>query len=307
MRLAILSDIHGNLPALEATADDIASWQPDLVLVNGDIVSGGSQNLACWQFIRERQAAGWLVLRGNHEDYVVEWANPALPTSGVVFELSRLSHWTYQQLNGDVAALAALPDHWNWTATDGTRLLVMHGTLQGIRAGIYPWTPDEEVRGKILPGTHLFVTAHTHIPHLRRLDGTQVVNVGAVGLPGDGDGRASYGRFTWQHPTGWQTEIARVSYDQQQTERDFHTTGFLNEVGTAAWMTLVELRSARDAKTRWSSLYRQRILAGELSVDQSIFEFLSAAEFAPYLSHAEYRIIKGCVHFSVSKVAVAGL
>jgi len=306
MKLAILSDIHGNLPALEATAADIASWQPDLVLVNGDVVGGGPQNLACWHFIQARQAEGWLVLRGNHEDYVVEWTNPAMPTDGVLFELSRLSHWTYQQLNGDVAALAALPDRWSWQTPDGTRLLVMHGTLQGIRAGIYPWTPDEEVRSKILPGAHLFVTAHTHIPHLRRLDETEVVNVGAVGLPGDGDGRASYGRFTWHPHTGWQAKIARVSYDQKQTERDFHTTGFLNEVGTAAWMTLVELRSATDAKTRWSHLYRQRILAGELSVAQSILEFLSAAEFAPYLSHTECRVIRLlAVHDGSSRTAAA--
>lgn len=292
MKIAILSDIHGNLAALEATAADIAAWQPDLVLVDGDIVGGGPQNRECWQLVQDKmQSDQWLVLRGNHEDYVVEWSNPTAPQSGLQFELSRLSHWAYQQLNGNVTELAALPDRWNWQAADGSLLLAMHGTLLGNRAGIYPWTTEEEVQAKIAARADLFVTAHTHIPHQRCVNGTQVVNIGAVGLPGDGDSRASYGRFTWQPRTGWQTEIIRVPYDRQITERVFYTSGFLEQVGSAAWMTLVELRSANDAKTRWSSLYRQRILAGEIGVDQSVYEFLSAAEFQAYLSQHEYHRI----------------
>lgn len=292
MKLAILSDIHGNLAALEATAADIDAWQPDLVLVNGDIVGGGPQNSACWRLVQERvRNDGWLVLRGNHEDYVVEWSNPAAPQSGIQYELSRLSHWAYQQLGGDVAVLAALPDRWSWQAADGSLLLAMHGTLLGNRAGIYPWTPDAEVQAKIVAGADLFVTAHTHIPHQRCVNGTLVVNIGAVGLPGDGDSRAAYGRFNWRPRTGWQTEIVRVAYDRQTTERIFYTSGFLEQVGSAAWMTLVELRSANDAKTRWSSLYRQRILAESIGVDQSVYEFLGAAEFQAHLSQREYQQI----------------
>lgn len=292
MKLAILSDIHGNLAALEATAADIDAWQPDLVLVNGDIVGGGPQNRECWQLVQDRvQNGNWLALRGNHEDYVVEWNNPDAPQSGIQYELSRLSHWAYRQLEGQMAGLAALPDRWSWQAADGSLLLVMHGTLLGNRAGIYPWTPDDEVQAKIVAGAELFVTAHTHIPHQRCVNGTRLVNIGAVGLPGDGDSRAAYGRFTWRPRHGWQTEIVRVPYDRQATERSFYTTGFLEEVGSAAWMTLVELRSATDAKTRWSSLYRQRILAGEVSVDQSVYEFLGAAEFQVHLSQEEYQRI----------------
>jgi hypothetical protein len=263
------------------------------VLVDGDVVGGGPENRACWELVHSRvQSHDWLVLRGNHEDYVVEWADPAAPKSGILFEMNRLSYWAYQQLDGDVAALAALPDRWSWRAPDGSLLLAMHGTLQGNRAGIYPWTPDEEAQARIIPGARLFVTAHTHIPHQRQLNGTEIINVGAVGLPGDGDSRASYGRFTWQPGNGWQAEITRVVYDRRTTERVFYTSGFLEQVGAAAWMTLVELRSATDAKTRWAALYRQRVLDGEMTIDHSVFEFLDTAEWAAYLSKAEYEAIQ---------------
>ena len=49
MKMAILSDIHGNRPALEAVAADIDAWRPDAVLVNGDVVNEGQGNVACWR------------------------------------------------------------------------------------------------------------------------------------------------------------------------------------------------------------------------------------------------------------------
>ena len=78
MKLAVLSDIHGNWPALEAAAADIDAWQPDLVVVNGDVVNDGPRSLECWNYVAgRRNRDGWVVLRGNHEEYVAEWLDPA--------------------------------------------------------------------------------------------------------------------------------------------------------------------------------------------------------------------------------------
>lgn len=284
MKIAVLSDVHGNFPALQTVTADVEKWQPDRVIVAGDVVNGGPRNDACWRLLRQRQeTAGWQALRGNHEDYVIEWANPAAPRNGAQFDLSRLSHWTYGQLNGEVAALAALPDRYGWQAPNGSTLLVLHASVWGNRAGIYPHTPAAEMRRRLVPYPTVFVTAHTHVPFVRQIDATLLVNVGSVGLPGDGDGRAGYGRLTWTRARGWRAEIVRLAYDRDQTERDFTTTGFLAEAGPGALLTLVELRTARDAKTRWAQRYRQPILAGEISMAASVREFLAAAEFRPFL------------------------
>lgn len=280
MKLAILADIHGNWPALEAVADDVDRWGPDLVLVNGDIVNGGPSSDRCWATVRERAAAdGWYITRGNHETYVAEWAEPGRPLHGPVYELSRLSHWTYGQLNGDVAALSALPERWEWTAPDGTHLIAMHATRVGDRAGLYPHTGDMDARRMIDPAAAVFVTSHTHIPHQRTLDGRRVLNTGAVGLTGDGDRRAAYARLTWDPAGGWAMGIRRVAYDVAAAERAFHTSGFLAGAGPLALMTLVELRTARDAKTRWTGLYRQAVLQGQIDMETAVAEFLDTPEF----------------------------
>lgn len=282
MKLAILSDIHGNWPALAAVAADIDAWEPDSVLVNGDIVNDGPSNPACWDYIaRRRETDGWHVLRGNHEDYVVEWRDPATPRSGPLFELTRASRWTYDQLDGRVDELAALAERWEWAAPDGSLVVAMHGTLLGNRAGIYPFTSDDEVRRRIVTGAAVFATAHTHVPHLRWLDNTRVINVGSVGIPGDGDGRASYGRLTWT-PEGWEAAIVRVPYDRAAAERDYFTSGFMDGVGPEAELSLVQFRMASDVRTRWSAVFRERILRGELTVAESVRMWLARDEFRGY-------------------------
>lgn len=283
MKLAILSDIHGNRPALEAVAADIDAWRPDRVLVNGDVVNDGPNSVACWRYVaRRRHDDGWQVLRGNHEEYVTEWRDPSTPRQGPAYELIRLSQWTYEQFGGDVAELAELPDRWEWAAPDGTALIAMHGTLPGNRVGIYPFTPDETIRQRIPAVAAVFVTAHTHIAHIRQLDSTLVVNIGSVGIPGDGDGRAAYGRFTWEQGCGWQAEIRRVDYDRSAAERDYFTSGFMTGVGPEAELSLVQFRMARDVRTRWSANYRERILNGELSVMESVDQWLRRDEFRGY-------------------------
>ena len=285
MKLAVLSDIHGNWPALAATLADVDGWRPDCVLVNGDVVNSGPSNVVCWEAIARRAAAdGWIVLRGNHEEYVAEWRDYAGPRHGPAYDLIRLSEWTYRQFSDPaaVAAMAALPERWQWTAPDGSRLVAMHASPLGNRAGIYPFTTDEEARRKIVPGAAVFLTAHTHVPHQRLLDGTQVVNTGSIGLPGDGDGRASYGRVTWQARRGWRAEIVRVAYDRAAAERDLFTSGFLAEAGPEAEMALVEFRAARDARTRWRAIYGERVRNGQLTLAETIRRFLQETEFQPF-------------------------
>lgn len=279
MKLAVLSDIHGNRHALEAVAADIDAWKPDRVLVNGDIVNDGPKNSDCWHMVAERRRLnGWLVLRGNHEEYVCEWRDLPAPV-GPAYDLVRVSHWTYEQMDGHIDELAALPEQWAWTAPDGSTLIAMHGSLLGNRAGIYPFTPDDDVRRRIPDGVTVFITAHTHVPHVRHLDGTLVVNTGSVGLPGDGDGRASYGRLTWTRLDGWQADIMRVAYDRAAAERDYFTSGFIDGVGPEAELSLVQFRMAADVRTRWSANYRERILAGDISVAESIRVWLERDEF----------------------------
>ncbi|MCA9969120.1 MAG: metallophosphoesterase family protein [Anaerolineales bacterium] len=283
MKIAVISDIHGNLPALQAVTADLEAWAPDLVVVNGDIVNRGPLSLDCLRFVQARQAAdGWQVVRGNHEDFILNCARSRAPRAGPEFELMRFAYWAYDQLDGELAALRQMPDQFVWLAPDGSEFRVVHGSMRGNRDGVYLHTSDEELWAQIKPVPAVFVTAHTHRPMIRRFNDSLVVNVGSVGAPFDGDRRASYGRFTWQ-PDGWEAEVVRLCYDQAQTERDYVESGFLTEAGPLAQLMLVELRRAGGLIYRWAKRYQDMVLAEEIGMEESVRALLGDADLRPFL------------------------
>ncbi len=284
MKIAVLSDIHGNLPALRAVADDIVKWQPDQVVVNGDIVNRGPCSRECLHFVLAEQAAEkWHLQRGNHEDFVIYCGRPEFELEGPAFEVTRFAYWSYQQLNGEIALLDALPEQFGWFAPDGSEIRVVHASMINNRDGIYVNSPDEIIREQIAPPPALFVTSHTHRPLTRQIDKTLVVNTGAVGSPFDSDWRASYGRFTWTAASGWQAKIVRVPYDRAQIEADFVQSGFLEEGGPLAQLMLVELRRARGMIFRWASQYEDAVRAGQISMEESVRQVLAAEDVRPFL------------------------
>lgn len=276
MKLAVLADIHANLAALEAVLEDVDAWRPDVVVVAGDIVNRGPRPAECLRLVQERQrTAGWQVVLGNHEEYVLFHTRPDAPKAGPTFEIFRSSYWTLQRLNGEVAALEAMPFQQTIQAPDGSAVRIVHASTRGTRDGVFPDTPDQVLALQVgQPAVPLFVVGHTHIPLVRRVGDTLVVNTGAVGMPFDGDPRASYARLTWGRG-GWQAEIVRVPYDRRQTEQDYRATGFLDGGGALTHLMLQELRLARSQLYQWSLRFEAAVLTGEISVDQSVERFLA--------------------------------
>jgi predicted phosphodiesterase len=286
MKIAVISDIHGNLAALEQVIEHLESWQPDQVVVNGDIVSRGPRSRDCFLLLLEqRRQHNWFLLKGNHEEYVLDCGRPDCATAGPAYEIERFAHWTYQQLDGEIKALAALPEQFEWTAPDGSALRVVHASMRSNRDGIYVRTSDEELRKQIglppIAPPAVFVTAHTHRPLIRQLDDTLVVNIGSVGAPFDKDQRAGYGQFTWSCQ-GWQAQVARVEYDNQKTERDYIESGFLDEAGPLAQLMLLELRKARGLIFRWAYHYEAAVRNGDLTMEESVRRVMAEEDVRPY-------------------------
>jgi predicted phosphodiesterase len=279
MKLAVLADIHGNLAALEVVTAHIERWQPDLVVVAGDIINRGPHPLECLQFVQAKQQHdGWLLLRGNHEDYVIRYAYPETVCAGLEFEIYRSAYWTYQQLDQDVSILETMPFQIDLMAPNGDPICIVHASMVSNQDGIFPRTTDDELRQKIcLPDQSppvLFCTAHTHWPLIRRLNETLVVNVGSAGLPFDGDQRVAYSQLSWQAGQ-WQAEIIRLEYDWQQTERAFFETGYLANGGPIVELVLDELRTARPNLFRWTHEYQEAILTDKISLEEAVANFLA--------------------------------
>lgn len=282
MKIAVLADIHANFVALQAVTEHLEDWRPDRVIVAGDVVNRGPRPAECLRFVQEKQrTSGWLVVRGNHEEYVMTHAEPNAPRSGPRFELHRGSFWTYQQLGYAVSDLEAMPLQINLPAPDGGEVRATHASMLGTREGIYYRTPDVELERKIgLPAPGLFCVGHTHIPLVRSLNGTLVVNAGSVGLPFDRDTHAAYAQLEWRGGTlhgdapHWHAEIVRLDFDRAQAEHDFYETGF-NDATALAQLVLIELREARSQLYEWARQYEPRILSGEMTMRQSVREFLA--------------------------------
>ncbi len=275
MKIAVLADIHGNFIGLQTVAAHIEAWGPDAVICAGDIINRGPCSLQCLEFISEKQRqVDWRTVRGNHEDYVIAYDDPAMPRSGPQFEIFHNAYRTYQQLNGDVTRLQAMPFQQSITAPDGSELRVVHGSMLGNRNGVFPKTTEEELREKIVPPPAAICVAHTYWPLIRQLDQTLVVNVGSAGLPFDGDDRVGYAQLIWQRGQ-WQAEIIRLSYDKAQNERDFYESGFMTKSGPLAPLVLNELQRARPNLYRWVVEYEKKVLTGELTAEAAVQEYLS--------------------------------
>lgn len=270
MRIAILSDIHGSYPALQAVSEHLARWRPDVTIVNGDTVNRGPRPLECLRFVQAREAdAGWIVLRGNHEDYVISRAEAAEPPGHPLYESYRMAMWTYRQLGSDVTALRRMPGQHEVAAPDGSRLRAVHASMRSNRDGIYPATPDDQLAAQIAPAPAVFVTSHTHRPLQRRLNGTLVVNTGAVGLPFDGDRRAAYARVTWRRGE-WRAEIVRLAYDRTQADRDFEASGCLEGGGPLIELVRHELATAQPYLHRWAEAHLAAVESGQISMAESV-------------------------------------
>ena len=273
MKLAILADIHANYVALQTVVAHIEHWQPDLVIVAGDIVNRGPRPAECLALVQQRmRTQGWLVVKGNHEEYVITQSKPDAVRSGTKFEIFRSGYWTYCKLGCDVAALEAMP----LTLEMERGVRVTHASMRGTRDGIYLTIPEDMLRQQIgLPIPALFCVGHTHQPFIKRIYDTLVVNVGSAGMPFDGDWHPSYAQLEWRSGQ-WHAEIVRLSYDRAATERDFEQTGFLDEGGALARIMLKELQIARGQLFTWFTQYEKTVMAGEITMDESVEKFLGA-------------------------------
>lgn len=274
MKIAILADIHANFIALQTVAEHMARWQPDRVIVAGDIVNRGPRSRDCLEFIQHKQQTeDWRVVKGNHEDYVISFDRPETTPQGVLFDIFQVANWSYQQLNGHVKALRAMPFQVSVAGPAGGELRVVHASMLSNRNGIFPNTSEAHLRKKIEPPPAVMGVGHTHIPLVRTIDNTLVVNAGAVGLPFDGDPRASYAQVQWQ-AGGWSAEIVRLEYDRRRAEQDFFDTGFMADGGPLAQLILDELRTAQSRLYQWTVEYQQATINGDISIADAVDNFL---------------------------------
>lgn len=274
MRIAVLADIHSNLHALDAVLGDLDVRRPDVVLVAGDIVNRGTRPRECLDIILQKQRdENWQVIRGNHEDYVLTEASPPSDRPAWITKLCRHSAWTCERLTDRLDVIAALPHQIDLSEPPGHHVRVVHASMQGNRVGLYAGMEDDELHDLIAPAPDVLCCGHTHMPFIRKLNHRLVINSGAVGMPFDGDPRASYGILDLVDHH-WHAQIVRLDYDREAAARDFEETGFLADGGPMAALIKKEFDRARPMLSRWHREYEPLVSGGQLDMDDSVRDLL---------------------------------
>ena len=197
--LALLYDVHGNLPALEAVLDDCPA---DKFLLGGDYTCFGAWPRETVARLHELDAE-WI--RGNVDRWMVDDGDVPEPVRPFVDRSREL-------LGEELASeLAALPES---TTRDGT--LYCHASPMSDMDSFYPEPKDTDAERLMGVETGRVVFGHTHLQFTREgPGGIELVNPGSVGMPLDGDRRAAYAIVAGDGSV----ELRRVDYDWQGAAR----------------------------------------------------------------------------------------
>jgi len=193
MRIAVFSDIHANLHALNAVLGDIVSQHPDAVYCLGDLVGYGAYPNEVIALIRERAIP---TIMGNYDDGVGYDRDDCgcAYTTDESRQLGDLSlHWTREHVTAENKAfLRALLPNIRLEA-DGRRILLVHGSPRKINEYVYADRPPASLeRIASHAEADVLVFGHTHLPYTKMVGNVLFVNDGSVGKPKDGDSRAAY-------------------------------------------------------------------------------------------------------------------
>lgn len=243
MRLAVLADVHANLPALQAVLADAQSCGVSGYLVAGDLFAGPQPD----ECVRLLQSFGAQMIRGNSDISQLRFAAGEAPPAWATARQWALVRWNHAHISADTrAAVAALPEQ-RVLAFDATHTIRMvHGSprspFEGLDPDLEPQTLDLALAAVAEP---VLVCGHTHIAWTVERDGRLALNPGAVCGPLNGDVRAQYALLEWA-PACWHAELRAVPYDLAGIRRAFEESGLLDEGGPLARAFLLSIETARN-------------------------------------------------------------
>jgi putative phosphoesterase len=220
MRIAIVSDIHGNRTAFEAVLADLRETSPDLTLQGGDLADGGASPVETLDQVRD---LGWPGVMGNTDEMLfqpeslTEFAKGLPHLQNLFAVVGEMAEATRAALGEErLAWLSGLPR----TQIFGPLALV-HASPESTWRAPLPEAEDAELEAVYAPlGKPVAVYGHVHRSYVRSVAGMIVANSGSVSLSHDGDRRAAYLLIDDNVPT-----VRRVEYDVDREIKALATCG----------------------------------------------------------------------------------
>jgi predicted phosphodiesterase len=231
MRVAVLSDIHGNVDALNAVLSQARDREVTAYWILGDLVAYGPRPGEVVELVR--RLPGVECVRGNTDRYVltgdVHGMIPSVRDADLLKEIHASLAWTRGALAqaGGIRWLEKRPIQLRVTLPDGTRVLLAHASPgRDDGPGARPDSSNEELAALGFTGevADLVLAGHTHLAVDRRVNSTHVVNPGPVSLPPSRDGLARWAVLS-STDEGYSVEAHQTPYDFRGVVADLHRIG----------------------------------------------------------------------------------
>jgi putative phosphoesterase len=229
MRIALIGDVHANLPALEAVLEHCLQKQVRAIWNSGDLVG---YNAFPEEVIWVLRKSGVVSVIGNYDAKVLKfpsrdrkWRKKKIRPKWFSFK------WTYDHLSGESRSyLGLLPAELRLTV-NGNRVLLTHGSPASIREPLGPDSSNERLSHLVKLGrADVIVSGHSHHPFSRKVGNTWFVNTGSVGRPDDGFPLASYAVLEMDE-SAVRVEHFRVEYDLDRAAEGVRVRGLPEEFG----------------------------------------------------------------------------
>jgi predicted phosphodiesterase len=324
MRLALLADIHGNLPALQAVANELERLQPDQVVVDGDLINAVPFSAEVIDYVRAKQ---WIVVRGNHEFYYLDFGTErAIPGCEDPDRWGQL-HWLLEHVTpGQGQYLAMLPDDYTFFLPGASPLRIAHGVPGRNRTGFYRSQADAAIAAEIIGvREHTLVSAHTHVQIDRHITADEdvlgglaadphagadlylhpprpqrhwhVINPGSVGLPLDERPLAQFAILENVPERivrgGWRVTHHAVTYDRRPALDAYATTGMLEAGGVMSQLFYWEVVTAEPEIIRFYRWAAAKGLDPDRDVIRRIFEqYVSATGRDQYVRERDPLLLR---------------
>ena len=182
MRVALISDMHGNAVALRTVLEDVRREDVDLIVSLGDVAQGGPQPRECVDILR---GLGCPCVYGNSDDFLITLDLGAEPVEDDERRerLLDTARWSQEQLGADGLEFLGGFEPTVEIDVDGTKLVCCHATPQSNEDVILPDTPREDAERMIgNPAAQVVAAGHVHLQWLRRFSNLLWFCVGSVGL-----------------------------------------------------------------------------------------------------------------------------
>lgn len=221
-RIAIISDLHANLPALHAVLEDLDTRQPEAIFCLGDLVDFAPWPNEVIETIRQRQIPA---IMGNHDEHIA-FNHAILPLEKHTEEeraarvhAIEYTRRTISEHNREY--LSRLPRTMRisyGTGSNATKMLLVHASARSIDEYIYEDHPKTRLISMLRKNNaDVIVMGHTHLPYIRTFTGGKVaINAGSVGRSKEDRISAAYLMLTIDESC-IRPEIVRVAYPVEET------------------------------------------------------------------------------------------